>query len=84
MRRSTRTLACNKTSLDEFRWEYIPFGGGPKICLGQQLALLETGYATVRLLQEFAHISSIGANEFVENFAMASTSGRECKVKLDR
>ncbi|KAK9487661.1 cytochrome P450 [Lipomyces starkeyi] len=34
-------------------WEYLPFNGGPRICLGQQYALTEAGYTVVRLLQEF-------------------------------
>jgi cytochrome P450 len=51
---------------DEFvpeRWqgrkvgfEYLPFNGGPRICLGQQFALTEAGYITVRLLQRFDRI----------------------------
>ena len=34
-------------------WEFLPFNGGPRICLGQQLALAEAGYVTVRLMQQF-------------------------------
>ncbi|GES57063.1 cytochrome P450 alkane hydroxylase [Aspergillus terreus] len=29
------------------RWEYLPFNGGPRICLGQQYALTEAGYVTM-------------------------------------
>lgn len=32
-------------------WEYIPFNGGPRICLGQQYALTTAGYILVRLFQ---------------------------------
>lgn len=38
-------------------WSYLPFNGGPRICLGQQFALTETGYAVVRILQEFKALS---------------------------
>ncbi|KAF1924703.1 cytochrome P450 52A12 [Didymella exigua CBS 183.55] len=34
-------------------FEYLPFNGGPRICVGQQNALTKTGYVVVRLLQRF-------------------------------
>jgi len=34
-------------------WEYLPFNGGPRICLGQQYALTEAAYTVVRILQRF-------------------------------
>ncbi|KAF9632939.1 hypothetical protein BFW01_g3802 [Lasiodiplodia theobromae] len=34
-------------------WEYLPFNGGPRICIGQQFALTEIAYAVVRILQHF-------------------------------
>lgn len=34
-------------------WTYLPFSGGPRICLGQQFALTSAAFATVRLLQRF-------------------------------
>lgn len=37
-------------------WSFIPFSGGPRICLGQQYALTEAGYLVVRLLQTFDKI----------------------------
>lgn len=37
-------------------WSYIPFNGGPRICIGQQFALTEASYAIVRLLQSFSEI----------------------------
>ncbi|CAK9436487.1 uncharacterized protein LODBEIA_P10450 [Lodderomyces beijingensis] len=39
-------------------WSFVPFNGGPRICLGQQFALTEASYITTRLLQEFPHLSS--------------------------
>ncbi|KAF2118617.1 cytochrome P450 [Lophiotrema nucula] len=38
-------------------WGYLPFNGGPRICLGQDFALLEASYAIVRLLQIFPSIN---------------------------
>ncbi|KAJ9218941.1 hypothetical protein DTO207G8_9094 [Paecilomyces variotii] len=34
-------------------WEYLPFNGGPRICLGQQYALTEASYTIVKLMQHF-------------------------------
>lgn len=34
-------------------WEYLPFNGGPRICLGQQYALTETSYVLTRIVQLF-------------------------------
>ncbi|KAL6714619.1 hypothetical protein ACLMJK_008044 [Lecanora helva] len=38
-------------------WTYIPFNGGPRICVGQQFALTEMAYTIVRILQRFEYIS---------------------------
>ena len=37
-------------------WTYIPFNGGPRICIGQQFALTEMGYTLVRLLQKYDRV----------------------------
>ena len=34
-------------------WQWLPFNGGPRICLGQQFALTEASFVLVRFLQEF-------------------------------
>lgn len=39
-------------------WRYIPFNGGPRICLGQQFALTEVAYVITRLLQSFKDINT--------------------------
>ena len=39
-------------------WAYLPFNGGPRICLGQQFALTEASYTIVRLLQMFPNLVS--------------------------
>ncbi|RHZ64669.1 hypothetical protein CDV55_104368 [Aspergillus turcosus] len=35
------------------QWGYLPFSGGPRICLGMDFAITEVAYAIVRILQRF-------------------------------
>lgn len=44
-------------------WEYIPFNGGPRICIGQQFALTEAGYVIARLLQRFDQIEDVNPDQ---------------------
>lgn len=37
-------------------WTYIPFNGGPRICLGQNFAITEIAYAVSRICQEFERV----------------------------
>ncbi|KAL2022693.1 hypothetical protein VTK56DRAFT_4774 [Thermocarpiscus australiensis] len=39
-------------------WHYIPFNGGPRICIGQQFALTEMGYVLTRLFQRYERIDN--------------------------
>lgn len=50
-------------------WNYIPFNGGPRICIGQQFALTEMGYTIVRMLQRY---------ERIENFMQGVDGGAPC------
>ncbi|OBT66685.1 hypothetical protein VE03_03950 [Pseudogymnoascus sp. 23342-1-I1] len=40
-------------------WTYIPFNGGPRLCIGQQFALTNMGYTIVRMLQRFGRVESL-------------------------
>lgn len=40
-------------------WLFIPFNGGPRICIGQQFATIEMGYTLVRILQAFEQIVAV-------------------------
>ncbi|PGH15533.1 hypothetical protein AJ79_02315 [Helicocarpus griseus UAMH5409] len=37
-------------------WSYIPFHGGPRFCLGQQLAIMEISYVLVRIFQQYSGV----------------------------
>jgi cytochrome P450 len=47
----------------KFGFNYLPFNAGPRICIGQQFALAEVAYVTVRLLQKFDSIEGSALSE---------------------
>lgn len=63
-------------------WGYIPFNGGPRICVGQQFALTEAGYATVRILQEFKGIESRDSKPWMEALTLTMASKNGVKVAM--
>lgn len=42
-------------------YAYLPFNGGPRICLGQEFALLEASYTIARLVQLFPNFTIPGS-----------------------
>ncbi|KAJ4514742.1 hypothetical protein HRR75_004106 [Exophiala dermatitidis] len=70
------------------KWGYLPFNGGPRICLGMDFALTEAAYTIVRLIQRFPTIQ-LPPGEVVEltgvekqtmTLVMSITDG--CKVEV--
>lgn len=56
-------------------WAYLPFNGGPRICLGQQFALNEVSYVIVRLLQELSSVKAVKPEqEWVEGLGLACST----------
>ena len=69
--------------LEPPRWSYLPFGGGPRVCPGQQLGMAEVSYAIVRILQTFRGIESRDpVYGFVENYKITTESKNGAKVSL--
>lgn len=63
-------------------WAYNPFGGGPRICLGQQLATTEILHTTYKLAREFKRVESVDTRPFQEDGAIAVTNEHGAQVKL--
>lgn len=51
-------------------WAYLPFNGGPRICVGQQFALTEASYTIIRLLQEFKGIEPRDDRPWTEQLSL--------------
>lgn len=77
---------------DEFRperwetirptWTFLPFNGGPRICVGQQYALNEAKYITIRLVQEFAAIEPRDDKPWTENVTLSTWNLHGTKIAL--
>ena len=64
-------------------WTFLPFGGGPRICIGMQLALTEVGYTTARLVQRYQMLECTDeVREFVEEWKITTVSRNGAKVRL--
>jgi cytochrome P450 len=80
----------NKRDVKSIGWAYFPFSGGPRICLGQDFALMEVCCTIVRLLQAFPSITkasdepdeSIGTEKQQLTLVLSCAEG--CRVALDR
>ncbi|KAK6454094.1 cytochrome P450 52A13 (DH-ALK2) [Scheffersomyces xylosifermentans] len=61
------------SELRNLGWAYLPFNGGPRICLGQQFALTEASYVIVRLLQLFPNLESSDAGTYPPKYCVHLT-----------
>jgi cytochrome P450 len=64
------------------RWEYLPFNGGPRICIGQRYALTEVSYVLVRLVQNFSRLESRDPGPWEESLTLTVCSKNGAKVGL--
>ncbi|PQE13010.1 n-alkane-inducible cytochrome P450 protein [Rutstroemia sp. NJR-2017a BBW] len=76
--------------LSHIGWAYFPFHGGPRQCLGEDFALMEIYYTTVRLLQTFPKIC-LPEGEIVEpvgkerqRLTLVLSSADGCRVSLSQ
>jgi cytochrome P450 len=64
-------------------WKFVPFGGGPHACPGQQLALNRVSFTLARLLKAFKGIESRDpVREFVPIYKLVTASQNGTKVAL--
>ncbi|KAI4222525.1 MAG: hypothetical protein L6R36_006093 [Xanthoria steineri] len=65
-------------------WAYVPFGAGPRACLGRQLALAEATYVVVRMAQEFGNVTAAEDVDWEEQATMTLCVKHGCNVRLTR
>ena len=66
-------------------WSYMPFSGGPRVCLGQNLALTEVAYALVKIVQTFKTIENRDpVLDFIEVYKLTTDSKNGAKVAFSR
>ncbi|KAF2703349.1 cytochrome P450 [Pleomassaria siparia CBS 279.74] len=90
MNRSEKVFGSNIESFNPDRWtsihptqyEFLPFGGGQRACLGREKSLAEAGLAVGRLAERFATLQSKDAREFKSQTGISCCNGNGCKVAL--
>lgn len=64
-------------------WEYLPFGGGPRHCPAQQLALFWVAYTLVKMAMVYKEVRNHDPVEgFVENLKLNMESLNGARVTL--
>ena len=63
-------------------WAYIPFSGGPRICVGQQFALTEAGYTIVRMMQKYKAVEKRDNTPYQECVRITLSLNNGVKVGL--
>ena len=63
-------------------WQYVPFGGGPRGCLGRNKALTEASYVIVRIMQDFKGIESRDDREWTGQVQLTAKNANGCKIAL--
>ena len=64
-------------------WEFVPFNGGPRICIGQQFALMETSYVLVKIIRSFEAMEPVEKGRvWTERFVLTCAVDGGVKVTM--
>ncbi|KAK4220949.1 cytochrome P450 alkane hydroxylase [Podospora fimiseda] len=75
-------------ALKDVGWGYLPFNGGPRLCLGQEFTLLEVSYTVARMVQVFSKIEVppgevlVAVGEEKQNLTLVVSSADGCWVLM--
>ena len=61
-------------------YEYLPFGAGPRQCIGREKALTEALYVLARLLHRFARIESRDQRDWQGRVQLSAQNLHGCQV----
>jgi cytochrome P450 len=64
------------------QWEYMPFGGGERACLGREKVLAEAAYVIARFAQTFSRVESRDDRPWKEIVRMTAKNANGCLVGL--
>jgi cytochrome P450 len=65
-------------------WAFLPFNGGPRVCIGQQFALNLASYTVCRLVQHFDRVESCDEALWREGLGISCSTGDGARVRLYR
>lgn len=63
-------------------WEFMPFGSGPRACMGQQKAMIEASYVVVLIAQAFKGLESRDKEDWAGQVKLTAKNANGCKVAL--
>lgn len=63
-------------------WDYLPFNGGPRICIGQQFALTEIAYVVARIMQRVDDIDGSSLPPVSHGLSLTNCPGDGVSLKL--
>jgi cytochrome P450 len=64
------------------QWEYVPFGGGQRACLGKGKVLAESAFVICRLAQTFERLQSRDTESWNGQQTLTAKNANGCKVAL--
>ena len=69
-------------SISPSSWEYMPFGGGARGCVGRQKALAEASFVLVKIVQKFRCIESRDDREWAGQMKLTARNANGCRIAL--
>ncbi|KAF2115633.1 cytochrome P450 [Lophiotrema nucula] len=90
LHRNQNVFGSDVESFNPYRWstihptqyEFMPFGGGQRACLGREKSQAEAALVIARLAERFERLESKDVREFKPQTGISTCNGNGCKVAL--